>query len=297
MNIIKRLFLAILILAAFLGIATLALEPWFSSWGATSAEAAMPLPGDELVPEAQRTATIGITIQASPEQVWPWLAQMGAGRGGLYSYSWFERLINCPIVNLDRIIPELQNPQVGDEVRLCPGDFGPPPFHIATLDPGRVFIYGVREPTTADWHTTYQYSLLPLGDGTTRLLMRERTAGIWALDPLLQPGYFVMQRRGLQGLRERTEGQIQPEWQTEIELLLWLAGFAGFGLGLTLLLFRRDWRRPAVTAAGAGAVLLVLVFGQPPWWGSALGVGLIYAGLVWALRPSRLTSGRELERL
>src|ERR1017187_4231523 len=71
----------------------LALRPWFLGWGATAAEVSRSLPGDLPVPQANSTATRAITIQAPPERVWPWIVQIGQGRGGLYSYAWLENLV------------------------------------------------------------------------------------------------------------------------------------------------------------------------------------------------------------
>ncbi len=64
----------------------LVLRPWHRRWGATEEEANRALPGDELVPDPKFHATHAITIEAPPAEVWPWLVQMGQGRGGLYSY-------------------------------------------------------------------------------------------------------------------------------------------------------------------------------------------------------------------
>ncbi|HKX67715.1 MAG TPA: SRPBCC family protein, partial [Intrasporangium sp.] len=61
-------------------------------WGATHAELQEVLPGDELISDARRVATRAITIDAPPDAVWPWVAQLGQGRGGLYSHDWLENL-------------------------------------------------------------------------------------------------------------------------------------------------------------------------------------------------------------
>ena len=89
-------------------------------WGATDQERDDSLPGDELVANADLSATRAITIRASADQVWPWIAQLGQGRGGFYSYDFLENLIGCDIHSADRIVPEWQHVAVGDEVRLAP---------------------------------------------------------------------------------------------------------------------------------------------------------------------------------
>ncbi len=71
------------------------LRSWRLGWGATDEELKWALVGDELVPQPKWSYTQAITIRASAEQAWPWLVQMGQGRGGFYSYEWLENLIGC----------------------------------------------------------------------------------------------------------------------------------------------------------------------------------------------------------
>jgi hypothetical protein len=281
---LNRLLVAVFFFVAFFWFATSTLHPWYNRWGATDEEVRLPLPGDELLPGPAHQSTLAVTVQAAPEAIWPWLVQLGAGRGGLYSYSWFERLLNCPVHNADRVIPELQHPQAGDEVRMCPGEFGPPPFTIAAIQPGVAFIYGSRDDTGAAWASTYQLVLLPQDAHTTRLVFRTRSASLSSFDKILGPGYFLMERRKLQGIRERTEGAARPEWTGEIEILLWLAAFTGFLVAEVRLVFRRDGRPAAFLAGFAALLTLLLAFLQPPWWIDVLGVAAIYSGLVWTPR-------------
>jgi hypothetical protein len=79
------------------------LRPWHIRWGATDDELARPLPGDEIVPRPRKWSTRAITIDAPAEVVWPWLVQIGQGRGGLYSYDWLENLAGCDIHSADRV--------------------------------------------------------------------------------------------------------------------------------------------------------------------------------------------------
>jgi len=90
--------------------------PWQRNWGATEEEAAMALPGDTLTPPPVDQCTRAITIAAPPEAVWPWLVQMGADRGGFYSYAWLENLFGLDIHNADGIVDEWQQLAVGDWV-------------------------------------------------------------------------------------------------------------------------------------------------------------------------------------
>jgi hypothetical protein len=74
------------------------------------------VPGDELTPPPVEQNTRAITIAATPQEVWPWLVQMGADRGGFYSYAWLENLFGLGIHNADRIVEEWQQLAVGDWV-------------------------------------------------------------------------------------------------------------------------------------------------------------------------------------
>ena len=85
------------------------------TWGATSAESTSQFPGDELLEDADGMATRAITVNAPASAVWPWLAQMGpAPRGGAYTYDWIENLLGLNMHSVDRVLPEFQNPAVGD---------------------------------------------------------------------------------------------------------------------------------------------------------------------------------------
>jgi hypothetical protein len=88
-------------------------RPWLLRWGATDDEVRRALPGDETVHEPAMVTTRAITIDASPDAVWSRVAQIGQGRGGFYSYDWLENVAGCDIHSAERIVPELQQPQVG----------------------------------------------------------------------------------------------------------------------------------------------------------------------------------------
>ena len=94
-------------------------QPLWASVRATEDECSRPLPGDERIPQAIDTLTHGVTIRRSPHDVWPWLAQMGAGsRGGWYSYDWLD---NGRQPSAARIVPELQHPAIGTIFPALPG--------------------------------------------------------------------------------------------------------------------------------------------------------------------------------
>lgn len=190
-------FVALAIIVAFV------LTPWLNRWGATPEEIDATHPGDELVPAPARFINRAITIQASPEQIYPWLVQLGADKGGLYSYTRLEALIRCPMVNADRIHPEWQNLQVGDQVKMCNQDPAPPPYSVAQLHPNQAIVLGHQD--NGQWVDLWQFVLVPQTDGATRLILRTRTmmtGGFW---DAIQPGVFVMEYGMLHGIKARAE--------------------------------------------------------------------------------------------
>ncbi len=202
----RKVLLVAVVLAALVGLVVLTvvlLTPWMDRWGATAEEIAASYPGDELVPAPASFVNRAITIQASPAQIYPWIAQIGAERGGWYSYTWLEGLANCPITNAGRIHEEWQTLAVGDQVKMCPGDFGPPPYHVAQTHPNQAIVLGHQEGD--QWVDLWQFVLAPQADGSTRLITRTRTmmtGGIWGV---LHPIVFVMERGMLRGIKARAE--------------------------------------------------------------------------------------------
>ncbi len=181
----------------------LALADRVAHWGATQEEQDGELPGDELVPQANHQSTRAVEIAAEPAEVWPWLAQMGQGRGGLYSYDWLENLFRLDIHSADGVLPEVQDLAVGDTISLGPSGEGP---KVRALEPERLILLESGAPP---W--TWLFALRPHGRGRTRLVARNRvsTRESSPLERLsyvaLGPIVFVMERKMLLGIRERAE--------------------------------------------------------------------------------------------
>jgi uncharacterized protein DUF998 len=140
---------------------------------ATAFERHRPLPVDALVPEPLFTSTHAITINAPPEQVWPWIAQMGAGRGGWYSWDVID---NGGTPSATRVVPELQTVAPGDVMPAVPG--AADAFVVASVDPPRDLVL-----TVPDGHgrnaVAWEHFLDPLLDGRTRLIVRGRASSHW----------------------------------------------------------------------------------------------------------------------
>jgi hypothetical protein len=73
------------------------------------------MPGDDVVPRAQFNATRAITIQARPEDVWPWITQLGYERGGFCTYDLID---NAGLTSADRIIGKYQDMKAGDLIPM-----------------------------------------------------------------------------------------------------------------------------------------------------------------------------------
>lgn len=190
----------------------LVVRRWLLAWGATPAELAERLPGDAFLPDAPSACTRGITINAPPERVWPWIAQIGQGKGGFYSYAWLENLFGCRIVNAVEIHPEWQDVQPGDVVRLAPKIPGLP---VMVVEKDRALVLGGNTiPEHRIPATTWAFVLEPADGNRTRLLIRWRSQTSRSLYDLLfnkyllEPIHFTMERKMLRGIRKRAEIQI-----------------------------------------------------------------------------------------
>ncbi len=184
----------------------LVIRPWHLRWGATDEETMQALPGDDVVPHPTLMATRAVTVQATPEEIWPWLAQIGKDRAGFYSYDWIENLMGLGIKSSDRIMPEFQELKAGD---MLPG-LGP----VTALEPRRYLLLATHE----NWgEVSWVIALQPLDAQHTRLITRTRYNLRWGtmmrmLPPQMvpfylffEPGEFVMLRRMLLGIKRRAE--------------------------------------------------------------------------------------------
>ncbi|MFC0438481.1 SRPBCC family protein [Kutzneria buriramensis] len=139
---------------------------------ATLAERAEPRPGDDLVAPADVVMDRGFTVEAPPEAVWPWLAQLGKRRAGWYLPRRVERLLPPRRRALRRLDPRWTNLRVGDVIP----DYGgrDETFEVAAVDPPRSLVYTSRRGhTLVSWSIT----LRPAGSGT-RVLLRLRLAPV-----------------------------------------------------------------------------------------------------------------------
>jgi hypothetical protein len=174
-------------------------------------EAARSLPGDELIPEAIGSFTQAITIRRPPADVWPWLAQMGAGsRAGWYSYDFLD---NSGHRSAERIVPELQSVAIGMLFPALPGRTDG--FHLLQWEPGRHLVLGWLDGKECAPMTTWSFLLEETKNGFTRLIVRVRGGQNynlrrpwWAEKRVLRLVHFIMQRKQLLGIARRAEERI-----------------------------------------------------------------------------------------
>jgi hypothetical protein len=177
---------------------------WFMRWGATPVDCARVMRGDGIVAHPTYSATLAITVAAPPACIWPWLVQMGYRRGGLYSYDWLDRLFGyLDRPSADRILPEFQHLDVGDEIPVGRGGG----FPVTAIEPGRELVLS-GSGDRFQW--VWQFGLYPIDGMRTRLVSRNAvrvpdTAASRLVMRVIEPAAFLMTRRMLVGLRRRAE--------------------------------------------------------------------------------------------
>lgn len=171
------------------------IRPWNLTWGATGEEVNRRMIGDGIVTDPTFDATRAITIKVPPEDIWPWIIQIGYKKAGFYSY---DLLDNNGIPSAERIIPEYQNLKVGDLIPMSK-------YTIATvvaLEPNKHMLMVFEWGANASW----AWGLYETDAGYTRLVtrLRARHKSIFvriALDAL----EIVMMRKCMLGIKQRAE--------------------------------------------------------------------------------------------
>ena len=177
---------------------------WFGRWGTTPDECQRTMDGDAILPNPTHSATHAVTIDAPPDDIWPWLVQMGYRRVGLYSYDWLDRVfgvLDRPSAN--EVLPAFQQIAVGDTIRLGPRE----ELTVAALQEKRALVlrYSAHQ---FEW--VWQFGLYPLNEQRTRLITRgteryKNTVGAWLFMRVMEPAAFVMTRKMLLGVKQRAE--------------------------------------------------------------------------------------------
>ena len=219
------------------------------------------LPGDNRLPDAQVQMTHRIDIAATPEAIWPWLAQMGGRRAGFYS---IDALDNGGARSAREIHPAWQHPKVGDVLPATPRH--PGGFEVLALEPPRALLLGgLFDPASTRqlpfssarperfWHMTWAFVLEPLGGRSTRVTVRVRGAFSrreWTRAQWMRLVHPIMESAQLRHLAARAEGRLRrDDWRDVAEGLAGAARMA-FGLVTPFLRQRRArWGLGATTAS------------------------------------------------
>ncbi len=177
--------------------------------GASEEELAAHLPGDEIVEWPRYDATRAISIAAEPEQVWPWLLQLGQGRGGFYSYDKLENLIGLGIHSATEIRSEWQDLAVGDPVKLA----DQVALEVRQLDAPHALVLAPMAdqptPVALPFAFSWSFVLREQPEGGCRLIVRERYD--WS-NPFTTPLFHVvgwvsalMTQKMLRTIRDRSQ--------------------------------------------------------------------------------------------
>lgn len=189
----------VIMTAAYFGL----VRRWLLRWGATAGEVARPMPGDGILGAGASSTTRAVTIGVPAHHVWPWLAQLGYGRAGWYSYDWLD---NDGQPSAGRIHLEWQQLRPDDRILMMPGSG----FDVAEIEDGHYFT--ARAP---DQTVSWCLAVEPVDERSCRLISRWRAR--WHVTPasaawiaLSEPGSFIMERRMLLGIKARAEQAARP---------------------------------------------------------------------------------------
>ena len=191
--------LAVLGAGAF-GVYLRFIRPWQLRWGATDEEVARAMSGDDVVKQPTFNATRAVTIQARPEEIWPWLVQIGITRAGWYSYDWLD---NLGKPSAQRILPQFQQVAVGDLVPLSPD--GKQGMGVKAFEPNQWMLWWDKKG-----EMTWYWGLYPQDDSQTRMITRVRMHYRW-LKPsilfslLVEFTDIAMMRKCMLGIKQRAE--------------------------------------------------------------------------------------------
>jgi hypothetical protein len=271
---IIALFLALL--AAYL----FAVRPSQLRWGASPEEIARVMPGDSLVRNPTFCATRAITIRGRPEDVWPWIVQIGYGRAGFYGYDLIENLgSKRGIRSAQHIIPELQHPAVGERVYMSRVAY----LVFDSIVPDQYLIWRGGE---APANSSFAWALYPVAGGHTRLVSRIRIRYHWTdrwtvLDLFTEFADHVAVPKILAGVKGRVEGRgPEPLAAQAVEIIVWVLALLELLVAVAFVFQWQRWWQAWLLALASACLLLFVLYGrQRVWIGAAL--ALLLGAVLW----------------
>ncbi|MDP4220399.1 MAG: hypothetical protein Q8916_03950 [Bacteroidota bacterium] len=254
-------------------------RPYQLRWGATDSEVLRAMPGDSLDLHPTFLATRAITIDTSPEAIWPWLVQMGFNRAGFYGYDIIEGIGNTrSFTSADSIIPELQHPKVGDAVPISLAA----QTQFSEIDPYRVLIWA--EGINGEHNGGFIWALYPINRNHTRLVSRIRWSHHWrspwllSLELLTEFTDHLALRKILPGIKVRAENKKIPTMAIQtIEFFFYFAAALIFLYSILFALIKPLTRRTYLLVLAAGAMWLIIWY-SPLWIGAGAILELSFIG-------------------
>jgi hypothetical protein len=241
------------------------------------------MPGDELLAHTDFNATRAVTIAATPEEIWPWIAQIGDERAGFYAYDWFDNRFSP---SAREILPEFQNLAVGDEVPIS----ALVSHTVGLLEPNEMLVWiGGSEVIDGAW----TWGLYPLNDSQTRLVTRLRGDYDWSNPLILMNlwvdwGDYAFMRKSMLGIQQRAEGNITDTFLKDTLVGgLWLGTLALFSAALVQIFKHKIWYHPWLLALSSAITFQIIFFIQPPLFISGILEIVILFGLIrWREKTS-----------
>lgn len=261
-------------------------RPCQLSWGATASEINRPMPGDERRGRPSFLATRAITINGTPENIWPWLIQMGYGRAGFYGFDILENLgSKRGIHSADQILPEFQNFTIGDEVPISRV------AHLSfyAIEPTQYLVWSEEK---GEFPGAFTWALYPIDNAHTRLVSRIGWNYHWSEPSLLALDIFteftdhLAVRKILQGVKGRVEGDSKSFAEQTVEFTIFLLLFIIFVFTQLFLLLQPPTAKKWLAGLASGTAWLLTWYAPiPVWIGGILGLLVIF-GLVLTSRTS-----------
>ena len=287
LGVLKRLGALLVVIGLLSSSCLFWIRPAQLHWGATPEEVARAMPEDSVVPNPVFDATRSITIRGTPEQVWPWLVQMGFRRAGFYGYDLIENVGSGTGIRSARsILPQFQHPHTGDLLPLSVAAA----LKFGIVEPNSVVVW-LAQDVPCDG--VFVWQLVPIDAQHTRLISRIRwnyAPGIWfkALGLFTEFADHVAVRKILEGVRDRVERrELEPLALEAVEISSWLLAFFELCVASCVIVFGRRWNAAWLFALGAGALLQFVLYSNAPVWVCTPLPWLYLALMIWSWRRGR----------